>query len=125
MKTSKIELEEQIKESAEAIMVNRWGWTLFTDWAKGRFNCGSSKANNLWNWSWEHIYKVTEDGIKYNKDAAFIELENLKQIALEQNDRRTFLEAVKYQGKINNLETSQPMVNITGDNIKLSWGNEK
>ena len=47
-----IELKQQYKESAEAIMQNRWGWTEFTNWAKARFECGSWKANKLWNGAW-------------------------------------------------------------------------
>ena len=124
MKTKQVELEAQFKESAEAIMQNKWGWTQFTDWAKQRFECGSYKANKLWNGAWKHIQKETEKGITYSKNAAFIELEQLKQRSAEAGDRRTYLDALKYQGKINKLEDADTTINIQADNIKLKWGND-
>ena len=125
MKTKQSILKEQFKESAEAIMQNKWGWTDFTNWAKDRFECGAYKANKLWNGAWKEIHKTTEKGITYSKDAAFIELEQLKQQSAEAGDRRTYLDAVKYQGKINKLEDAETQININADNIKLSWGNNE
>lgn len=118
------ELEQQYKESAEAIMQNKWGWTQFTDWAKERFECGSWKANKLWNGAWKHIHATTNKGITFSKDAAFVELEQLKQRAAEAGDRRTYLDALKYQGKINKLEDPETQININADKIQLKWGNE-
>ena len=122
MKNSELEL--QYKESAEAIMQNKWGWSQFTNWAKQRFECGSWKANKLWNGAWKHIQKETEKGITYSKNAAFIELEQLKERAAEAGDRRVYLEALKYQGKINKLEDPETQININADKIQLKWGNE-
>ena len=125
MKTKKSDLEQQYKESAEAIMQNKWGWTQFTDWAKQRFECGSYKANKLWNGAWEHIHETTKKGITYSKNAAFIELEQLKQRAAEAGDRRTYLDALKYQGKINKLEDPETQININADKIQLKWGTDE
>ena len=122
MKNSELEL--QYKESAEAIMQNKWGWSQFTSWAKQRFECGSWKANKLWNGAWKHIQKETEKGITYSKNDAFIELEQLKERAAEAGDRRVYLEALKYQGKINKLEDPETQININADKIQLKWGNE-
>ena len=118
-----IDKTEQIKQSAEYILANRLGWTAFTNWAKIEFTCTHYKANQLWNRAWELINSEVESKIAYNAQAAFIELEQLKQIALENNDRRTHLECIKYQGKINNLEAPSTVVNVNGDNIKIHWGN--
>ena len=120
-----IELKQQYKESAEAIMQNRWGWTEFTNWAKARFECGSWKANKLWNGAWKHIHETTKKGITYSKDAAFIELEQLKQRASEAGDRRTYLDALKYQGKINKLEDPEQIITLHTDKIQLRWGNDE
>ena len=125
MKTKQSILKDQFRESAEAIMVNKWGWTDFTNWAKERFECGHYKANKMWNGAWKEIHATTEKGITYSKDAAFIELELLKQQSAEVGDRRTYLDAVKYQGKINKLEDADTQININTDNISLSWGIQK
>lgn len=121
----KSELELQYKESAEAIMQEKMGWTQFTDWAKQRFECGSWKANKLWNGAWEHIQKETEKGITYSKNAAFIELEQLKELSLQNGDRRVYLDALKYQGKINKLEDPEQVININTDKIQLRWSQDE
>lgn len=118
------ELEHQFKESAEAIMENKWGWSQFTDWAKQRFECGSWKANKLWNGAWKHIHSTTKKGIQYSKDAAFVELEQLKQRSAEAGDRRVYLEALKYQAKINKLEDTENNITINADKISLKWGDD-
>lgn len=124
MKTDKAELEKQIRICAEAIMQERWSWKQFTQWCMNEFDCGMYKANKMWSKAWNHIHKTTEKGITYSKDAAFVELEELKDQALQAGDRRVYLEALKYQGKINKLEDPETQININADKIQLKWGNE-
>lgn len=125
MKVEKQEIERQIRLSAELIMRERLSWKAFTSWACEEFSCGMYKSNKLWGKAWEYIQKQTKDGIQYSKNAAFVELEELKDQALIAGDRRTYLDALKYQGKINKLEEPETQINIQADSIKLKWGNEE
>jgi hypothetical protein len=119
-----IEKKQQVKESAEAILSGKLGWTAFTTWAKDHFSCSHYKANQLWNLSWKLIQEDAKNKISYSAQAAFIELEDVKQWALNENDRRAYLDALKYQGKINKLEDPDTQININADKIKLSWGSK-
>lgn len=51
------------------------------------------------------------------------ELEQLKEAAIIDNDRRIWLEVIKYQNKIKGGEIERQEIKVQG-NVKLTWGNE-
>jgi hypothetical protein len=54
-----------------------------------------------------------------------MKLEVLKEDARAENDRRVWLEVIKYQNKIKGGEIERSQIEVKGElNVKLSWGNE-
>ena len=122
---NKILKQQELEEAVEFILSNKASWSDFTRWATEKNGIGHTKANRMWNECWEHIQNNSDSKIQYQADSAFIELEQLKQRALQENDRRTYLEAVKYQGKIKGLEQNEwQNVNINFENVKMTWGGD-
>jgi hypothetical protein len=122
---NKIELNELIVEGIEYLFSNKAGWTQFTTHFKEKQGIGSSKANKLWNDCWKEINKQTDLKISYDVESAWLEAENLKNIALEVNDRKTYLEALKYQGRLRGLDVQKVEANVNLQSVKLSWGNNE
>ena len=123
---NKILRQEELEEAVEYILSNKASWSDFTSWVTEKNGIGHTKANRIWNECWDHIKDSSNSKIQYQADAAFIELENLKQLALQDNDKRTYLEALKYQGKIKGLDQNEIQnVNINFENIKMTWGGEE
>jgi hypothetical protein len=52
-----------------------------------------------------------------------LKLEQIEEAAIEENDRRIWLEVVKYRNKIRGGEIERSEVKVTG-NISLNWGND-
>ena len=67
--------------------------------------------------------KDFDERIKHTIDEALMELEQLKEQAIIDNDKRIWLEVIKYQNKIKGGEIERIEAKIDG-NVRLSWGNE-
>jgi hypothetical protein len=52
-----------------------------------------------------------------------LKLEQIEEAAIEENDRRIWLEVVKYRNKIRGGEIERSEVKVTG-NIQLNWGTD-
>jgi hypothetical protein len=52
-----------------------------------------------------------------------LKLERLEEEAIAENDRRIWLEVIKYRNKIRGGEIERSEVKVTG-NIQLNWGND-
>jgi len=123
-KANKIEHQQHIDESVEYILQNKSGWTQFTSWAREKYGINNRMANELWKSCWEVLSKDFDERIKHTVDEALMELEQLKLSAIENEDRRIWLETIKYQNKIKGGEIERQEINVKG-NIKLSWGDEQ
>jgi len=123
-KANKIEHQQHIDESVEYILQNKSGWTQFTSWAREKYGINNRMANELWKSCWEVLSKDFDERIKHTVDEALLELEQLKLSAIENEDRRIWLETIKYQNKIKGGEIERQEINVKG-NIKLSWGDEQ
>ena len=124
MRDKDIEYTEDIKECVEFILQNKAGWTDFTTWYTQKQGVGHTKANRMWKKSLTAISEQFQDEINDNVNATFIELENLKQRAKENNDRKNELDAIKYQAKLKGLEVERSQVDVTLNKIELNWGNQ-
>jgi hypothetical protein len=123
MKSNKIEHSQHLDESVEYILENRSGWSQFTNWAREKYHINNRQANDLWKKSWEVINEDFEDSIKDTVNKTLLELEQVKLAAIEENDRRIWLETIKYQNKIKGGEIERSEVKVTG-NIQLNWGTD-
>jgi hypothetical protein len=66
-----------------------------------------------------------DERIKHTVDQTLTELEQLKESAIIDNDRRVWLEVIKYQNKIRGGEIERSQVEVKGElNINLNWGSE-
>jgi len=123
MKSNKLEHIQHIEESVEYILVNKSGWTQFTTWAREKYGINNRHANELWKSCWEVISEDFDERIKHTVDQTLIELEQLKESAITDNDKRIWLEIIKYQNKIKGGEIERSQVEIKGElNIQLKWG---
>jgi hypothetical protein len=123
-KSNKIEHQQHIDESVEYILQNKSGWTQFTSWAREKYGINNRMANELWKSCWEVLSKDFDERIKHTVDEALMELEQLKLSAIENEDRRIWLETIKYQNKIKGGEIERQEINIKG-NIVLNWGTDE
>ena len=115
MKANKIEHQQHIDESVEYILQNKSGWTQFTTWARERYHINNRQANDLWKDAWVVLNDEFSDDIRESANKALLELEQIKLSAIEANDRRTWLDAVKYQAKIQGAEIERHQVDVKGN----------
>ena len=120
----KTDIEEQIDldQSVEYILENKAGWTDFTRWYTQQQGVGHVKANRMWKKAMAKVSEMIDDDIKQTVDKTMIELENLKARARQENDRRTELDAIKYQAKIAGAEVERQQVDVNLKNVDLKWG---
>jgi len=122
-KSNKIDHTTHIEESVEWILDNKANWTQYTNYAREKYHINNRQANDLWKESWKIISEDFEDSVKQSVNNALLELEQLKEIAMADNDKRIWLEAIKYQNKIRGGEIERSEVKVTG-NISLNWGTD-
>ena len=122
-KSNKIDHTTHIEESVDWILDNKANWTQYTYYAREKYHINNRQANDLWKASWKIISEDFEDSVKQSVNNALLELEQLKEIAMADNDKRIWLEAIKYQNKIRGGEIERSEVKVTG-NISLNWGTD-
>jgi len=123
MKSNKIKFNQHIEESVEWILENKAGWTQFTTWAREKYGINNRHANELWKLCWEVLSKDFDQRIKTTVDETLMELEQLKENAIINDDRRIWLETIKYQNKIKGGEIERQEIKVQAD-IKLTWGED-
>ena len=120
-----IEQQQEIDRCAEYILEHKAGWTQFTRWYTEEKGIGHTKANRMWKKAMAKVSEAMDDTIKGHVDKAMVELENLKDRARQEGDRRTELDAIKYQAKISGAEIDRQQVDVKVEQVKLSWGDEE
>ncbi|WP_445780298.1 hypothetical protein [Shewanella sp.] len=115
IKSNKIEHEHHIDESVEHILENKSGWTQYTTWAREKYHINNRQANDMWKNAWKVINTLFEENIQQSVNEALVSLERLEQMALEENDRRTLLEIIKYRNKIRGGEVERHHHEIKGN----------
>ena len=123
-KKNKIQHTHNLQESVDYIMNNRSGWSQFTSWYMEKHNTNRQQANRIWTDAWKIITEDFEDNIKQSVNNTLMELEVLKEEARAENDRRVWLEVIKYQNKIKGGEIERQEITHKGE-IKLNWGSDE
>lgn len=119
-KKNRIDHTHNLQQCVDYIMDNRAGWSQFTSWYMEKHNTNRQQANRIWTDAWKIITEDFEDNVRQSVNNAMMELEVIKEEARAENDRRIWLEVVKYQNKIRGGEIERQEVKVTGD-IKISW----
>ena len=122
-KSNKLEHNTHIEESVNWILDNKANWTQYTNWSREKYHINNRQANDLWKQAWVIISEDFEDSVKQSVNNALLELEQLKEVAMADNDKRIWLEAIKYQNKIRGGEIERQEIKLQA-NVELSWGNE-
>lgn len=122
MRETDAQMIDDLDQCVEYILQHKAGWTQFTQWYTERKGIGHTKANRMWKKAMAKISDLMDDNIKGHVNKAMIELENLKARARQENDRRTELDAIKYQAKISGAEVERSQVDVTVENLDLKWG---
>jgi hypothetical protein len=122
MKSNKVKHTKHLEECAEYILENKSGWTQFTNWAREKYDINNKQANTLWKEAWEILSADFSNNIKHTVEQTLIELEQVKESAISENDRKVWLEVIKYQNKIKGGEIERQEIKVQG-NVTLSWGN--
>jgi demethoxyubiquinone hydroxylase (CLK1/Coq7/Cat5 family) len=117
-----IEKEQELDKCVEYILEHKAGWTQFTRWYTETKGVGHVKANRMWKMAMAKVSETIDTSIKGHVDRALVELENLKDRARQENDRRTELDAIKYQAKISGAEIERSQVDVKLEAINLNWG---
>jgi hypothetical protein len=121
-KSNKIENINNLQECVDYILENRAGWSHFTNWYVEKYGANRRYANRVWNEAWKIIVDDFEDSVKQSVTETLLKLDQIEEEAIAENDRRIWLEVVKYRNKIRGGEVERQEVKVTGD-IKLNWGN--
>jgi hypothetical protein len=125
MKSNKVEHTNNLQECIDYIMNNRAGWSQFTTWYMEKQGTNRQRANRVWNECWGVITEDFEDNIKQTVNETLFKLEELEEVARAENDRRIWLEVIKYQNKIKGGEIDRSQIEVKGEiTIKTTWGNE-
>ena len=125
-KANKIENINNLQECVDYIMDNRAGWSQFTSWYMEKYGANRKYANRVWVEAWKIITEDFEDNVRQSVNNTLMELEVLKEEARAENDRRVWLEVLKYQNKIRGGEVERHQVDVKGDiNVELKWGDEQ
>lgn len=122
-KSNKIENINNLQECVDYILDNRSGWSQFTLWYVEKYGANRKYANLVWNEAWKIITEDFEDSVKQSVTETLLKLERLEEEAIAENDRRIWLEVIKYRNKIRGGEIERSEVKVTG-NIKLNWGTD-
>jgi hypothetical protein len=122
MRETDAEMIDDLNQCVEYILQHKAGWTQFTQWYTERKGIGHTKANRMWKKAMAKVGELMDDTIKGHVDKAMVELENLKARAIQENDRRTELDAIKYQAKISGAEIERSQVDVKVENVNLQWG---
>ena len=120
-KRNNIDHTSNIQACVDYILENRSGWTQFTSWYMEKYNTNRQQANRLWTEAWKIITDEFEDNVRQSINETLLKLERLEEEAVAENDRRIWLEVIKYRNKIRGGEIERAEVKISGD-IKLNWG---
>ena len=126
MKANKIENIQNLQECVDHILDNRAGWSQFTSWYMEKYGANRKYANQVWGKAWEIIMEDFEDNVRQSVNETLLELEVLKEEARADNDRRVWLEVLKYQNKIRGGEVERHQVDVKGNiNVTLNWGDDE
>ena len=122
-KRNNIEHQHNIQECVDYILDERAGWSQFTSWYMEKYNTNRQQANRLWKEAWKVINQDFEDDIRQSVNKALLELEVLKEEARAEEDRRTWLDTIKYMNKIKGGEIERHQVEVKGEmNININFG---
>ena len=125
-KRNNIEHTTNIQGCVDYIMDNRAGWSQFTQWYMEKYNTNRQQANRIWTEAWKVITEDFEDNVRQSVNNALMELEVIKEEARAENDRRVWLEVIKYQNKIRGGEVERHQVDVKGNiNVELKWGDDE
>ena len=122
-KSNKIDNINNLQECVDYILDNRSGWSQFTSWYVEKHGANRRYANLVWNEAWKIIMVDFEDSVKQSVNETLLKLERLEEEAIAENDRRIWLEVIKYRNKIRGGEIERSEVKVTG-NIQLNWGSD-
>jgi len=124
-KSNKIENINNLQECVDYILNNRSGWSQFTSWYMEKHGANRKYANQVWNKAWEIIIEDFEDNVKQSVSETLLKLEQIEESAVADNDRRMWLEVVKYRNKIRGGEVERQEVKVSGNiNVLLKWGDQ-
>lgn len=121
-KSNKVEHQQHLEESVEYILEHKSGWTQFTNWAREKYHINNRQANDLWKQAWDILTDDFEENIRTTVNQTMTELEQIKMNAIQNEDRRIWLETVKYQNKIRGGEVERSQVDVTVKDLNLTWG---
>jgi hypothetical protein len=121
MKANKIENIQNLQECVDYILNNRSGWSQFTSWYMEKYGTNRKYASLVWNKAWEIITEDFEDNVKQSISETLLKLEQIEESAIADDDRRMWLEVVKYRNKIRGGEVERQEVRVSG-NVTLKWG---
>jgi len=120
-KSNKVEHQQHIEECVEYILEHKSGWTQFTSWAREKYGINNRHANTMWKDAWDVLNEEFSEEIRKTVNKTLTELEQVKMSAIENDDRRIWLETIKYQNKIKGGEIERQEITHKGE-IKLTWG---
>lgn len=86
-----------------------------------KYGTNRKYASLVWNKAWEIITEDFEDNVKQSISETLLKLEQIEESAIADDDRRMWLEVVKYRNKIRGGEVERQEVKVSG-NVTLKWG---
>ena len=114
-KSNKVEHTQNLQECVDYIMDNRSGWSQFTEWYMEKQGTNRQRANRVWTEAWGIITDDFEDNVKQSIAETMLKLEQIEESAMADNDRRMWLEVVKYRNKIKGGEIERHQVEHKGN----------
>jgi len=124
-KSNKIENMNNLQECVDYILNNRAGWSQFTSWYVEKYGANRKYANQVWKAAWNIIVEDFEDNVKQSITETLLKLDAIEEAAIAEEDRRIWLEVVKYRNKIQGGEIERHQVDVKGGlTIDLNWGND-
>ena len=123
MKANKIENINNLQECVDYILNHRAGWSHFTMWYMEKYGANRKYANLVWKSAWGIIIEDFEDNVKQSVTETLLKLDAIEESAIADEDRRIWLEVVKYRNKIQGGEVERHQVDVKGTlQIDVNFG---
>ena len=123
MKANKIENINNLQECVDYILNHRAGWSQFTMWYMEKYGANRKYANLVWKSAWGIIIEDFEDNVKQSVTETLLKLDAIEESAIADEDRRIWLEVVKYRNKIQGGEVERHQVDVKGTlQIDVNFG---
>ena len=120
-KSNKIEHEKHILECVRKIVMENASYDEWQRFTTNEYQISHSAGNDIWKEAWKRIKEKSSKDVQSKVDLMLKKLDAIEAEAIDNNDRKIWLETTKYRGKIYGVEDNKLNV-ILNHEISFDFG---